>query len=210
MGISHKKVITTCRVLVLASACTGGGNEYEADGDDDGGNGAVVWAAENGEVQRKVTVCAQIGTAGSMAYAAEVLASRMFAEIDVHIDWRAANSCAGFGNALTVSISDNTPANQLPGALAYALPYEGTKGQVDGSMVPMSLAHVLVHEITHILQRVGRHSASGVMKARFNETDHAKMKGKGLGFTKEDIDLIHIGLDWRQARLAENTLVASR
>jgi hypothetical protein len=180
---------------------------------------AAGCAIENGDAQRNVTVCAQLGTAGSMAYAAEVLASRMFAEIDVHIDWRAANSCAGFGNALTVSISDNTPANQLPGALAYALPYEGThvvvfydriKGQVDGSMVPMFLAHVLVHEITHILQRVGRHSASGVMKARFNETDHAKMKGKGLGFTKEDIDLIHIGLDWRQARLAENTLVASR
>ena len=50
------------------------------------------------------------------------------------------------------------------------------------------------NEITHILQRVSRHSASGVMKARFNETDHFKMKGKGLGFTKEDIDLIHIGL----------------
>src|SRR5260370_7003098 len=38
MGISHKKVTTTCRFLVLASACTGGGNEHEANcnGDDDG------------------------------------------------------------------------------------------------------------------------------------------------------------------------------
>ena len=180
---------------------------------------AGVWAAENGEVQRKVTVCAERGSAGPVANAAEVLASRMFAKIDVHIDWRAANSCAGFGNALTVSISDNTPANQLPGALAYALPYEGThivvfydriKGQVEGSMVPRLLAHVLVHEITHVLQRVSRHSASGVMKARFNETDHFKMKGKGLGFTKEDIDLIHLGMDWPQARPAENTLVATR
>ena len=48
------------------------------------------------------------------------------------------------------------------------------------------------------------------MKARFNETDHFKMKGKGPRFTKLDIELIHIGLDWRQARLTENTLVASR
>jgi hypothetical protein len=177
------------------------------------------WAAESGDAQRKVTVCAERGSAGPVANAAEVLASRMFSQIDVQIDWRAANSCAGLCNALTVSISDNTPANQSPGALAYALPYEGThivvfydriKGQVDGSMVPRLLAHVLVHEITHILQRVGRHSASGVMKARFNETDHFKMKGKGLGFTKEDIDLIHIGLAWRQARLAENTSIASR
>lgn len=180
---------------------------------------AGVWAAKNGEDQRRVTVCAERGSAGPVANAAEVLTSRMFAEIDVHINWRAADACAGFGNALTISISDNTPANQLPGALAYALPYEGThivvfydriKGQADGSMVPRLLAHVLVHEITHILQRVGRHSASGVMKARFNDTDHFKMKGKGMGFTKEDIDLIHMGLAWRQARLAENTLVASR
>ena len=158
---------------------------------------AGLLAAENVGALRNVTVCAERGSAGPVANAAEVLASRMFADIDVHIDWRAANSCAGFENALTVSISDNTPENQLPGALAYALPYEGThvvvfydriKGQVDGSMVPMFLAHVLVHEITHILQRVGRHSASGVMKAKFNDTDHFKMKGKGLGFTKEDID----------------------
>ena len=85
-----------------------------------------LWAAENREDQREVTVCTSHGTAGPVANAAEVLASRMFAEIDVHIDWRAADSCAGFGNALTVSISDNAPANQLPGALAYALPYEGT------------------------------------------------------------------------------------
>ena len=180
---------------------------------------AAVWAAENGQDQRKVTVCAERGSAGPVANAAEVLASRMFAEIGVQIDWRAADSCAGFGNALTVSISDNTPANQLPGALAYALPYEGThivvfydriKGQVDCAVVPMFLAHVLVHEITHILQRVCRHSASGVMKARFDYTDHFKMKRKSLGFTKEDIDLIHIGLAWRQARLGENTLIASR
>ncbi len=180
---------------------------------------AGVWAAENGEVQRNVTVCAEHGTAGPVAHAAEVLASRMFTDIDVHIDWHAASSCAGFSNALTVTISDGTPANQLPGALAYALPYEGThivvfydriKGQVDGSVVPILLAHVLVHEITHILQRVGRHSASGVMKAGFSAADHDEMKRKGLGFTQEDIDLIYIGLDKRQARQAENTLIASR
>jgi hypothetical protein len=180
---------------------------------------AGLCAAENVGALRNVTVCAERGIAGPVANAAEVLASRIFAEIDVHIDWRPANSCDGFDDALTVSISDNTPAKQLPGALAYALPFEGThivvfsdriRGQVDGSIVPMLLAHVLVHEITHILQGVGRHSASGVMKARFNETDHFKMRGKGLGFTKVDIDLIHIGLAWRQARLTGTTSIASR
>ena len=77
-------------------------------------------------------------------------------------------------------------------------------------MVPILLAHVPAHEIAHILQGVSRHSASGVMKAGFGAADHNKMKRKGLGFTNEDIDLIHIGLDKRQARLAEKTLIASR
>ena len=44
----------------------------------------------------------------------------------------------------------------------------------------------------------------------FTEADHIQMKGKNLGFTKDNIDLIHIGLAWRQARLAGTTLVASR
>ena len=84
-----------------------------------------------------------------------------------------------------------------------------------GRLVPntpyaIDRTHVLVHEITHILQRVCRHSASGVMKARFNDMDRADMKRKGLGFSKEDIDLIHMGLAWRQARLAETTLTESR
>ncbi len=180
---------------------------------------AGVSAAENGEPQRKVTVCAVHGTAGPVAHSAEVLAARMFAKIGVQIEWRVANSCARIDNALAITFSDGTPANQLPGALAYALPYEGThlvvfydriKGQVKDAVVPILLAHVLVHEITHILQGVSRHSASGVMKAGFSAADHAEMKRKGLGFTKEDIDLIHIGLDKRQARLAENTLIASR
>jgi len=180
---------------------------------------AGVWAAENGEAQRKVTVCAAHGTAGPVAHSAEVLAARMFAKIGVQIEWRVANSCAGINNDLVVSFSDGTPAKQLPGALAYALPYEGThlvvfydriKGQVKEPLVPILLAHVLVHEITHILQGVSRHSASGVMKAGFSSADHDEMKRKGLGFTQEDIDLIHIGLNKRQARQAENTLIASR
>jgi hypothetical protein len=180
---------------------------------------AGVWAAENGEPQRKVTVCVEQGTAGPVAHTAEVLAARMFAEIGVQVEWHVANSCARIENALAITFSDGTPANHLPGTMAYALPYEGThvvvfydriKGQVDGPVVPMLLAHVLVHEITHILQRVSRHSASGVMKAQFNYMDHFKMKRKDLGFTKEDIDLIHLGMDLRQAQQAENALIASR
>jgi hypothetical protein len=56
MGISHKKATTLCRVLVLAFACTGGGNEYEAhgNGDDDGvdGGGRVGGRKRRGAAER--------------------------------------------------------------------------------------------------------------------------------------------------------------
>jgi hypothetical protein len=135
----------------------------------------------------------------------------MFAKIGVQIEWRAANSCAGINNALAVTISDGAPANQLPGTLAYALPYEGThivvfydriKGQVDDSMVPRLLAHVLVHEITHILQGVNRHSESGVMKARWDANEYLQMTSRTLPFTPHDVLLIERGLDARELRLA--------
>ena len=57
--------------------------------------------------------------------------------------------------------------------LAYALPFEGThivvfydrvEECVRADLFPTLLAYVLVHEITHILQEITRHSATGIMK----------------------------------------------
>ena len=65
--------------------------------------------------------------------------------------------------------------------LAYALPYEGTHivilfdrvRKMQPNYVPAVLAHVLVHEVTHILQGIQRHSESGVMKAHWDSrTSH--------------------------------------
>src|SRR5580698_9505171 len=56
--------------------------------------------------------------------------------------------------------------------LAYALPYEGTHivifydraqaAMPDPEGVAQLLAHVLAHEVTHVLEGVSRHSAEGV------------------------------------------------
>ena len=56
------------------------------------------------------------------------------------------------------------------------------------------LTHVLVHEITHILQGIDRHSESGVMKARWTPEDYYAMAIKPLPFTPEDVQLIQLGL----------------
>jgi predicted Zn-dependent protease len=98
------------------------------------------------------------------------------------------------------------PDQRLPGALAFALPYEGVHIQVfynrvqaatEPELTPTVLAHVLAHEITHILQGTSRHSESGVMKARWNHDDYLQMKLKPLSFTEEDEQLIRFGMAGR-------------
>jgi hypothetical protein len=67
------------------------------------------------------------------------------------------------------------------------------------------LAHVLIHEITHMLQGVARHSESGVMKSQWTAEDQRAMASKPLPFTPLDVELIQHGLDsWSDAG-ARNT-----
>ena len=55
------------------------------------------------------------------------------------------------------------------------------------------LAHVLVHEITHILQGVNRHSDRR-LKAHWTPEDYRAMASKPLPFTPVDVQLIRLGL----------------
>ena len=64
--------------------------------------------------------------------------------------------------------------------------------------IPLSnslLAHVIAHEITHILQGTPRHSTEGIMKGRWVHNDLAVMKHRPLTFTEPDLQLIRKGLD---------------
>jgi hypothetical protein len=91
----------------------------------------------------------------------------------------------------------------MTGAFAYSLPYGGRHivvfwdrvlRKVGSSVAPILLAHVLVHEIAHILQGVSRHSKTGIMKATWGPEDYFQMRTKPLEFTDEDVALIHRGL----------------
>jgi hypothetical protein len=131
-------------------------------------------------------------------------ASEMFAEAGVRIDWhRGLARCPADG--ILVSLSDQVPsdADLPPHAMAYALPYEGhhivifydrLKQKARPPQISFLLAHVLVHEVTHILQGIHRHSDRGVMKATWDGSDYKALTWKPLAFTPEDIDLIHRGL----------------
>jgi hypothetical protein len=134
----------------------------------------------------------------------------MFAGIGVEIDWQSnVNQCPAGG--IRIHLSFHTPESLKPGALAYAKPYEGTNilllydriAEIPcRRQIPYVLGHVLAHEITHILQGISRHSASGVMKARWTINDLAGMSIHPLRFEEEDVDLIYQGLA-RRARLAQ-------
>lgn len=145
------------------------------------------------------------------------LANEIFAGVGVKIDWytgQPPRSQRSPQTPIVIEMTTGTPRERLPGALAFALPYEGVHIDVfydrvheatEPQLTPNVLAHVLVHEITHILQGTCRHSDTGIMKARWNHNDYMEMRLKPLSFTEEDVQLIRFGV----AERANETLIAA-
>jgi hypothetical protein len=171
----------------------------------------VGGAVEPGPAQQKVTLYLRDNAAVRLEVLAPALdlANKMFATIGIRLDW-----CNGEppqtqpALPIFIELATDTPANLLPGALGYAMPYEGVHikvfyDRIQSEVVPSSravlLAHVLVHEIAHILEGIYRHSDSGVMKALWTKQDHLQMQGEPLPFAPEDIKLIRLGLASRLA-----------
>jgi hypothetical protein len=139
---------------------------------------------------------------------AERITSGMFKSAGVALEWHYAGlaACRKPQQTKTIMLgfSTNTPPNLYLGALAHALPYEGVHIVVlldrivmkaaEPAQVSSLLAHVMTHEITHLLQGISRHSETGVMKARWDSHDFLQMTRAPLPFTPEDINLIHRGL----------------
>jgi len=157
-----------------------------------------------------VTVCIEAGP--SIPLGTLTLVSKMFARIAVRIDWHTRACPAGAGT-IQVDLSSHAPDSQFRHSLAFAQPYEGSHIVIFADRVqkrqesicarcPDVMAHVLVHEITHMLEGISRHSAAGIMKAQWDERDYFAMGVKPLGFDPEDIYLIHRGLEARQSGLA--------
>jgi hypothetical protein len=138
-------------------------------------------------------------------FSAEALATRMFAGIGVRVCWEIGSPrpARGAGLDIVLRLVSNEPGNIHGGALGYALPfsksgvrvtlfYDRALGPVVGNegAATVLLAHVLAHEITHVLQGTARHSEEGVMKARWTPEDRAQMMRAPLPFTDFDVQLI--------------------
>ena len=148
---------------------------------------------------------------------ARQLATSMFATIGVNISWRLFSHGhepeLADGLPLSVLITSEGPPDDNSDALASARPFAGTSRGIiirydrihatagsSRDLEGMILAHVLVHEITHVLQCLDRHSDTGIMKARWTVDDYVEMRWRPLDFTPEDIQLIFLGLRTVQER----------
>jgi hypothetical protein len=148
-----------------------------------------------------VNICLETGAGDNWVITqAKTITTRMFAEIGVGVEWRHSANCNTVpGRSLIVQLSTGALQDQFPGALAYArladrihieVFYDRVSRAVEPRRVPALLAHVLAHEIAHLLEGVGRHSAEGVMKAHWDERDFLEMSDKPLPFAPEDVELI--------------------
>ena len=135
------------------------------------------------------------------------IVDRIYHEIDIDIHWNLGSPPRGSGDVIVLEIKSGTPRNVFPGALAYAKPYEGVHIVVfydrlrHKSHSEHILAHVMAHEIGHVLQGIESHSESGLMKAAWTLEDYSAMSYKPLKFTSRDVKLIRLGLAYRSRKV---------
>jgi hypothetical protein len=126
---------------------------------------------------------------------AQLLATEMFDQIGMALVWRGLQHCPEEPRPIIIRLSVDASPNVFPGALAVSYPFEGVHIRVfydrvrivtESCPLPVLLGHVLAHEISHILQGNDRHSASGLMKSRWDRSDFVRMARRPLPFTDLD------------------------
>jgi hypothetical protein len=167
-------------------------------------------ALAGGKSVARINVCIEHSIDGNILSHGEINAYAILGRAGIQLEFH--NLKSGFcasrpDRTVVVNVSESTPETLEPGALAHSLPYEGVHIQVFFDRIRAQvrvdpgvlMGYVLVHEITHILQGVARHSDSGIMKARWDSTEYCAINLRALFLTKEDIRLIGDGVSgWSQ------------
>ncbi len=134
---------------------------------------------------------------------AQKVASEILAHADVRLTWTSRFERASISVDFTA-----TPGPAHSGeALAFTFPYDPGGPQIHilyDRILPVVrdcprlggilLGHVLAHEIIHVLERIDRHSPTGVMKPRWGSGDYVEMQVRPLPLAGEDVRLIRMGL----------------
>jgi hypothetical protein len=125
----------------------------------------------------------------------------MFHDAGVKVSWRMGSpSRSAMQGSISIDITSSSPPKIIhSNALAYADAFERIhvtilwdrlqRAAQQGTPISL-LAHVLVHEITHVLQRVECHSTEGIMKAHWTADDIWLMAREPLPFDRLDMQLI--------------------
>lgn len=165
----------------------------------------------NSTLDNPVKICMETGVGAPFVVArGEMIATQLFANIGVDIEWHGDGRCkVPPEEFLVILLSTGASDGKLPGALAYSRLDDGTHievfynrvvNTVDPHRVPVLLGHVLAHEIGHMLEGQNRHSGAGVMKAHWDEHDFIEMWDRLLPFAPEDAELIQRGIMQRRSQ----------
>jgi hypothetical protein len=134
--------------------------------------------------------------------------------IQVHIGSPARHVSSACGAPIRVELDHSTDYSGTTNALAYAIPYKESgadihifldrvmRGNRNPAFATVLLAHVTVHEITHVLEQSTQHSEDGVMKAQWTRADYQRMRWQSLPFAPADVMCIREGLANRVAHAA--------
>lgn len=172
-----------------------------------------VQAAEVRWVERETTIAVCIAAAGPAHFlqGAEQIASLIYAPIGIGIQWLHGRNCPAA--AIEITVTFDRPDTFHPRSLGSANPNDGRNIEVFANRLNVVsesrridlLGHVFAHEIGHILEGMARHSATGLMKADWNEQDYRAMEQHLLMFTVADVGLIRAGVARREATLIAAT-----
>jgi hypothetical protein len=158
------------------------------------------------ETRHKLTACLQVEIPDPhlISRLAEGLATRIFADIGISLEWRACEQPDESSRTpIVVQLVSGKKEGLMSGVLGSAMPYgrhiiiffDRIETMQDAGTV---LGHVMVHEITHIAQGVARHSNTGLMKPHWSKDDLLGMRYKPLPFTEEDLVLLYSALSIRR------------
>ena len=162
--------------------------------------------AHGSEARQKLTACLQVGIPDLhlISRLAQGLATRIFAEIGIPLVW---SSCEppdeSSQTPIVIQLVSGKKEGLVSGVLGSAMPdsrhiiifFDRIETMQDASTV---LGHVMVHEITHIIQGFPRHSDTGLMKPHWSRHDLTEMRYKPLPFTQEDLALLYSALTARR------------
>jgi len=168
---------------------------------------AIIPAVKEADPVISVQVIGGVERSSPAFARARALASQMFFSAGVDLEWcdRAA-TCRHWNDRIVVTLERSAPSRLPNSARAEAQVFQGRDIWIYLDRMPPTShpaahaywAHVLVHEITHLLQAVDHHADHGVMKSHWSKADVARMQAEPLPFTELDIQMIHAGIAHRR------------